>query len=633
MAAKFTIPTIFTAVDRLSSPLDKMTRNVGRFGAEAEAAFARTERRLTKFRDAAFDVSKKAAIVGTAITAPLALAANEAIKFEDKLADVSKTTGLNGAPLKEYGQDVLALSSITRTATDDLLAIGEIGGQFGVATNELVSFTVAADKFNVALGKDFGGVEEAIASVSKIKNLFPETRALSFAEAINRTGSAINELGAQGAATSPNIADFTQRIGALPDALKPALNDAQALGAYFEELGLTPEIAAGGLTKFLLDAGGNIGKFAAQMKMSAADAKVLLAQNPTEFTKRFAATFNGLAPDVLAKKLAKLKIGSQESIKVLGALGSNTARLTDLQNISNDSFAKATSLNDEFNKKNNTTAAQIAKAQNNFKAFAITVGTELIPVVSDLLKAVLPVVKGVTNWMKANPKLTRTILMVAVGIAGLAFAVSGISFAMGVAAQAVMIFNAALAMNPIVWVAAAIVLAIGVMVLMIEKWEDWGAAVSLMMGPLGLVISAVMSLGKHWNEIKEAFTAKGFIAGIKQIGIALLDAVVFPIQQALFLLGKLTGSKAMMDSAVIGGKIVRQQMGVSDEDNNFSPEGYTSGIQSINPKAAQNAALSSTISESYKQMLTIDFKNMPAGVTTDMAGGSPIPNVTTTSTK
>jgi TP901 family phage tail tape measure protein len=434
-----TVSTKFTAIDAFSGKLRVMGDSVSNFAA-------RSEREFRKAGQSAFAVGKSAGMIGVAIAAPLALAVKSAIDFEDKMSDVAKTTGLKGAELTKFGDDILSMSKTTRTSIDDLIKIGEIGGQLGIAGKDLVSFTSAADKFNIALGADFsGGVEDAVSTVGKIKSLFSETRGLNISDSIMKTGSAINELGAVGAGTSANIADFTLRMGALPDALKSSISNTMSLGTFFEEMGIDSQIASGGMTNFLLVAGKNIGKFAGQMKMTSSGAKDLLKNDPTEFSKKFATTFKGVAPDVLAKKLNALGIGSQETIKVIGALGSATQRLTELQDVSSTAFTNGTSLQNEAAKKNATMAAKMAILRNNVKSLSITIGNALLPVINGLVKSVTPFIQKIANWIGNNKELATTIFKVVAGFAAFALAVSGVAFAVGIFQKAMVIGKIAMA--------------------------------------------------------------------------------------------------------------------------------------------------------------------------------------------
>lgn len=558
----FTVPTIFTAIDKMTAPIEKMIQSIGLIGQEGEGSMARVDRRFGKLSDAAANFSKKAAILGAAIIGPLVLAGNEAIKFEDKLADVGKTTQLSGEKLENLGNGLLSLD--TRTNIDDRLKISELGGQLGVANTELLDFTKSANKFNVAIGSDFsGGVEEAVTSVSKIKTLFKETQSINIAEAINKTGSAINELGAKGSGTSANIAEFALRMGQLPGALRPSIQDTLALGTFLEESGLDAQVASGGLTRFFLVAGESIGKFAIQMHRSTDEAKNLLATDPTRFAKEFAVSLKGLKPDQLAKTLGNLGIGTQETIKVLGALGTNINRVGELQEISNQAFAAGTSLSEEYAKKEDTTAAKMQRAQNNFQALAIIIGTQLLPVISDLLGYFTPILQSLVAWVKENPGLTKGIVIATLAIGAFVLGVSLISGIVALAAEAVLAWsaitkayvaiqwalNAAMTANPIGLVIVAIVALIAVVALIITYYDQWGASLTYLLGPLGLVINLIMAFKRNWDLISESFKNGGFLQGIKAIGAVILDSILMPLQQVLGIIGKVTNSEWAINAA------------------------------------------------------------------------------------
>lgn len=446
---KLTIPSIFTAVDKFSGPVDKMSKN-------ASASFHRMDRNMRKMSKRYGDMSKKSAIASAAIIAPLGLLANEAVKFEDKMADVAKTTGLAGSNLISLGDDIRKMSENTRTGVSDLVKIAEIGGQLGV-TEGLREFIDSADKFNVALGGDFsGGVEEAVSQVGKIKNLFEETRGLKIDEVITRAGSAINTLGAIGSGTSANITEFILSVGAMPDALKPSIEKTAALGTFLEEVGIDAKRGASGFSNFLMIASRDVGSFASQMKITSKEAKDLLNNDPTKFASKFAETFKGITGDDLGKKLKSFKLNSNEVVKVIGALSTGTENLTKLNNASIDSFKKGTSILDEFNTKNNTTAARMAKVKNQFLSLSVDLGNVLIPVINDLMTSLMPVIKGFASWARDNKGTVAMIAKLALGIGALTGAFSLVTGAISLGAKAMGLLNTAFFMSPIGWVVAGI---------------------------------------------------------------------------------------------------------------------------------------------------------------------------------
>lgn len=93
------------------------------------------------------------------------------------------------------------------------------------------------------------------------------------------------------------------------------------------------------------------------------------------------------------------------------------------------------------------------------------------------------------------------------------------------------LWNAAVTANPIVLAALAIAALAGYITMIIRKWDEWGAAGSIVLGTLGVMINLVMTLISHWDRIKQAFTSDGMIAGIRAIGLAIMDFVLYPVQQ------------------------------------------------------------------------------------------------------
>lgn len=555
----FTIPTIFTATDKISSTVSAI------------------QGRLSHLADGAKDVAMKSALVGGAIAAPLALMAHSAIQFEDRMADVAKTTGLTGKALTEFSGELLKMAPDTRTSIESLQSIAAIGGQMGVAQNELLGFTDSVNKFNVALGSDFGGgVEEATRAVSGLKGLFKETRDVNIADAITKTGSAINALSAKGVLV-PELTEFTNRLGALPDAVKPSIQSSLALAAVFNKSGVSAEIAARGFGDIVLTAAQNIPAFAKQMRIGVAEASKLINTRPEEFASRFAASLKGLSTEKLSLLLKNLKIGDTGAIKVIGSLAAamekqadGTTLLSQFQKIANEEFAKGTSLLNEYNTKNETVAAKIERMKNTVQALTIELGSQLLPVIGEVLKSVTPVIKDFLTWTQKNSGLVKTILWVASGIAALSFAISGISSVIFIVTKAQMAWNAIMLLNPIGLIIVGITALIALITAIVAKWNDWGAAVSLFLGPIGMVISIIQSFRRNWDMVVEAFSKGGILEGIKAIGKVLLDAVLMPVQQLMGIVSKLTGWD-WASKAVSGIESFRKALGVNittDENGN-----------------------------------------------------------------
>lgn len=114
-------------------------------------------------------------------------------------------------------------------------------------------------------------------------------------------------------------------------------------------------------------------------------------------------------------------------------------------------------------------------------------------------------------------------------------------------------FNAVLAANPIGAIVTGIVLLIGLIVVLTGKWQAVTAAVDgfftkirNMSGIGGAILRALVApLELVWNQVRgifdiiNAFKVGGFIAGIKMIGVALLQCLCAPVEALLSMLSNI----------------------------------------------------------------------------------------------
>lgn len=350
-----------------------------------------------------------ATLAGVAFSIQGVIDANN--KLVDAQTAVSKTTGLSTEEVKELTRAYSEFD--TRTKRIDLLKISEIGGRLGVPKEEIKDFTREVDKAYVALGDSFSGGVEAVANkLGKIKGLFKETRDLSVADAINQVGSALNELGAAGAASEENISDFALRVGQLPESLKPTIAETLALGGAFEESGITAERASSGYSKFVRVAATQTAEFAKVMGITQKEVKDLINQDPLQFFLKFAEGAKGLDATKLSEVLDGLKLNDAEVISVVSTASENTDRFRKSIEQSNQALTEATSLQEEFNNVNNNSAAIYEKVQKKFVGMftsetvaktlnwlILTIG-KLLGVVEDTTGKVSAIKNAFMDWFK-----------------------------------------------------------------------------------------------------------------------------------------------------------------------------------------------------------------------------------------
>ncbi len=634
----FTIPSIFTAIDRLSRPVKQMASRVNSSMAAMEK----------KFKDVS-EVSKKmmvgGAVVGTVIAAPLVMATKKAIDFEDQMADVAKTTGLSGELLKKLGDSILSYSGKTRTSIQELTQIAAIGGSMGIAANQLDAFTKSADKFNIALGSDFGGVETAVKSVAALRNLFKETRGLEAADSINKVGSAINALTMKGAGAQA-MNDITQRLGALPDFLKPSIQDTIALAAVLDKAGISAEVAASGMTQLTSLGGREIAAFAKQMKLSTAAATKLLNTDPSKFAFKLAESFRGMDGVKAIQTMDAMKIKSTEVMKMIGALGANYDDFIKYQQISNNEFVNANSLSQEAAAKNATHAAKIEMLKNQVETLAIKAGELLLPILDELLNTITPIIDSTSKWISENKETAKIIAYVAGGVAGFAFALSGIA---GVIQSIITItkawravqaaLNITLSANPIGIIILSIVTLIGIIIWLKdnvtgwgEQWDQvWGFAKAVFLHQANIIKLGFLTLADKFMSMVEIIKW-AWLTLQNKIGAMSDDR--YQNELRLIEQEKNARLKAYKETEA---EVLKHQdrisQGIEWKLKMKAPADSTTtaaATPAINPKAEQNKALASTMTETINNKLSIDINGNPKDFSYKAPAGIPVrltPNI------
>lgn len=540
--ATMRIPTEFTAIDKFSSVVSKMTSGVSNFSNTTTAA-------IDRFNSKANKIAGQMAVAGVAITGAFGLAVNSASDFESKMSNVSTLVDTSTEDMNQMGKDVLKLAKVLPVPIDDLTSSLYDIRSAGIPAKDAMSALETSAKLAKA----------GLSTTSEATNILTSAMNAFASEGLTSDQIA-NLLFKTVKAGKTNMAELSQAFGANAAVIQSAgvnLADFQAATAALTVTGAPASQAQN------------------QIKAS-----IVALQKPTaEMTKIFQKLGVTSEKELIAKKgslvgafdavnkagkgmginLAKAWSSVEASSAVTGLLGANNATyiatLQDMQS-GTDELSKA------FAKQQETTVSKVQLAKNNMEALSITIGTQVAPILSTLIDTVTPLIEKFTKWASENPELIKTIAKVGLGLLALSAIIKGITIVTNIYKYAIIsynailtaynsitkavtvaqwLWNAAMYANPIGLVIAAVVALITFIGLIIAKWDEWGAALSLFLGPIGLVISVIQSLRTHWDSVVEAFKTDGILGGLKRIGIVLLDAVLMPIQELLEMLAKIPG--------------------------------------------------------------------------------------------
>src|SRR5690554_1438533 len=203
-------------------------------------------------------------------------------EFDEKLADIQKTTGLTKDATKALSMELFKID--TRSSITELQELASAAGRLGIEGEEnILGFVRAADKMFVALGDDLGGTAEEIATnIGKIADQFGLIEKYGYQEGLERVGSVINELAATTKAGASQIFDFTQRLAGVATQAGISAPDVAALGALFDDAGQSMEVASSTLAKLLPALASDQERFAEIAGVTSEQFKEMLQNSPID---------------------------------------------------------------------------------------------------------------------------------------------------------------------------------------------------------------------------------------------------------------------------------------------------------------------------------------------------------------
>lgn len=646
--AQFVIPSIFTAQDRFSGPVRQMANNAAAFGNSISGAINNAEKGFNKMLPSLNNAQKQFFSFASAATATAGVLS--AIKFsfdslkdyESNLAELRAITGKTGAEFEGYKKNIEAVAiSQKKSAVEVAKAFTVIGN----AQPELLKSS-----------EGLGLVTDATLKLAKASRMDLEPTANALTTIMNQFGlgakdaaSSIDILAAGSVAGSSEIndtAEALQKFGTVAANMGVKLNESVAL----VELGSRFEKGAEAGQKFrnmlITMSAIKVQDPKALKDLARLGVNLDIVQNKalplrdrltelSKISKDSAAIFHvfgkenqAMATGILnsTDKFQEMMDGVNRTGEAQRMMGENTSTLSSKIEQMKASFVNFMVTGDQTNGVLNAMKTMLSFVAEHMGAIitiaAILVGSLLAIKIGFIVAKVAMIGYNVVTGIMVA--LTGASAM---SLRGNAIALGAYRVAMVLATAATWLWNAAgtalnviLSLNPIMLVVLAILALIAVVVVIIAKFDEWGAAFSLILGPLGLVIGLVMAFKRNWDLITEAFSKEGILGGLKAIGATLIDVILYPLQQILEVIADFTGFDWAND-AVSSLKGFRASIGVEMGGGSgaavASPASATN-VPTMTPFdpgfAKQESFTESLITSNENKKVTLDV-NLPQGAT------------------
>jgi len=523
----FSVSYLYRLRDEMSPVLRKISGESHKMAKDVQSHAQRISQGMERTARGMKSVGAQMTVAGGAITAPLALATREAMRFRKGVAEIA--TLMPDKTLQEV-----------RDEFDDVF-LG-IAKSYGKSTADVVSASYRAVSTGVEQTKDavkdfleissqasIGGVtdiETAVGAISSTMNAYKDMN-LEAKDVANAFFSAVR----QGDTTFDELAKHMYKVTTPASQLKIDLHEVASAVAVMTARGAPTRIA---LTRVqgIMDELGTTGSKASDIfkKMAGISFREFTASggelgDALEMLNQYAGKYNRTMKDVFSSSVAG------EGALVLTGTGA-----VDLKKAFAESKKDVDALSNAFKKMALDESFQFDKAKQNIQTTAIAIGTLILPAVTKLFKKIESGLGIMQDWIKENPKLAQTILLITAGIGAfltvggtslmmlgmmmsgvvaLGKAFIGIKIALGVMKTAFIKTTVFLLTNPIGWLVLGIA---GIVASIYLVWKHWEKVKTW----IGSAVNWIIEFFNRWKKIIAVIAVVAFPTLLPFIALALL---------------------------------------------------------------------------------------------------------------
>lgn len=342
--------------------------------------------------------------------------------------------------------------------------------------------------------RQIGGVGQAIARNRRQIGL-----------GLTALGASIVAVGALSVKTFAEMGDEVQKMaiktGFSTEKLSELRFAAQLSGASLKSI----EKGVKTMSSALVDANEGLETYARSFRQLGIDVEATLALAPEEQFRIITEALADVENQTIKSALAQ-DIFGRAGLDLLPLLEQGSEGMREMA-------AEARELGIIFDQEAANAAAlfndNITRLGSSFDGVKFAIANTLIPILTPLIEKITTVVKGIIDWTKANPELTRVLTLVIGGIGGLALVLGPILLILPQLVAGIGLVSTALlflAANPIVLIVAAIAGIIAAVLFLMKNWEQLKASAIKIWNSIVAFFKKVWTnitaiFKKHWDKI------------------------------------------------------------------------------------------------------------------------------------
>lgn len=380
-----------------------MADEYSRLSSELEAAKTQAQgfgQRMQEAGDKGRGALESIGDFGTALTATVTpalqqvgdFAIGSATDIDSAYRDMRKTVQGTEGDFQKLKQAAIDFSNQNVTSADQILEIQAIGGELGIAVENLETFSTVVSNLDIATNLDTESAAEGLGHLSNIMHLTSDDM-VSFGDSLVRLGN-------NGASTETDIMEVATRIGSMASIVGMSTPDVLALASSIASTGQKSEAAGTAIANTMSDietavanGGASLQAFAETANMSAEDFADTWNSDPTAALKAFIEGLNqieqgGGSADAALSELGITGTRQKQAImglmQTIGGLNDNLAMSNDAWNGVADQWGAAGDAANEAKAKNEGLSGSLDRIDNVAKNMSSELGDAVAPIISDL---------------------------------------------------------------------------------------------------------------------------------------------------------------------------------------------------------------------------------------------------------
>lgn len=406
------------AMARLQGDLNRANQRL----TQHTSLFARMGKGYERFKGMALEASAGLAMFGGSMSIAVGSAVRSAMDFESAFAGVRKTVDASEKEFAALSQGIRNMAKEMPQSHEEIAKVAEVAGQLGIKKDDILKFTRTMVDMGVATNMSS---EEAATALARLANItqMPMNQ-------IDRLGATVVHLGNNLATTEAEIVEMGLRIAGAGHQVNMTEAQILSFAAALSSVGIKAESGGTAISRVMLQMNTDVQEGGRRLELFAKVA----GMSATQFKKSFQRDAAG-AIIAFIEGLGRMKKDGQNVVPVLKELSLNEIRVRDallrasgagdlfrrsLQ-MGSKAWKENSALTNEAQERYKTAASQFKIFQNRIKDVAISIGSALLPVFNQMLRALDPLIRGFqkfADWFGKLSAETKTSIGIFAAVTG-----------------------------------------------------------------------------------------------------------------------------------------------------------------------------------------------------------------------